>query len=234
MAAIDSPLAVVRSVRWPITGLSILDIGCGNGAFARKLLEFGANVSGIDPLTAAIGEASAAAPQATFLEGVAEALPFGDRSFDLALMVNALHHVPEPAMGAALREAVRVVKPSGTLIVIEPLAAGSFFTALQLVEDETAVRRAAQLAIEAAVSAGELVRMRTLDYVRREVFGSVEDFLARITAVEPSRGGIIDRDRDAISAAVSAAAHRDDNGGLVFDQPIKADALEPVRTDVSA
>jgi ubiquinone/menaquinone biosynthesis C-methylase UbiE len=55
-------------------------------------------------------------------------------------MVNALHHVPETAMRAALREATWVLKPRGVLIVIEPLPTGNFFEALHLVEDETIVR----------------------------------------------------------------------------------------------
>lgn len=223
MQSIDSPLAVVRSVRPSLKGLSVLDIGCGSGAFARQLANEGADVTGIDPEPGAVRAAKAAVPGATFTEAVAEALPFAAATFDIAVMVNALHHVPEAAMQAALAEAVRVTRKDGVLIIVEPLPSGNFFEALRPVEDETVVRLAAQRAMEAAAASGTLVRTRTINYVRRDVFPTVEAFLDRIVAVDPSRRQIVDRDTAAIVAAVRAAAHRDGDGSLVFDQPLKAD-----------
>jgi ubiquinone/menaquinone biosynthesis C-methylase UbiE len=221
----DGPLAVIRSVRPAIAGLRILDIGCGAGNLAKQLAAEGAFVTGIDPGTDAIRAAAAAVPQASFLEGVAEALPFDDAAFDVGVMINALHHVPETAMQAALREAGRVIGPDGLVIVVEPLPAGNFFAALRSIEDETAVRQAAQHAIETAMLSGMLIRIRTLNYVRREAFRTVEEFLERVVAVDPSRREIVEQDRSALVAAVLAAAHRDGSGALVFDQPVKADIL---------
>ena len=227
MQPIDSPLAVVRSVRSSIAGLRVLDIGCGGGGFARQLVAERAVVVGIDPGAEAIREAAAAVPQASFREGVAEALPFDDATFDIGVMINALHHVPEMAMQAALGEAARVIKPTGVLIIVEPLASGSFFAALRPIEDETIVRQAAQRAIETAVSSGMLLRRATLEYVRREVFPTAAAFLDRVVAVDPSRREVVVSGAAAINAAVLAAAQRDGEGALVFDQPIKADILEP-------
>ncbi|MER9895259.1 class I SAM-dependent methyltransferase [Mesorhizobium sp. M0119] len=214
-------------MRPSIAGLRILDIGCGAGSFARQLVAEGADVSGIDPAAGAIREAVAAVPQASFVKGVAESLPFGDAAFDIAVMINALHHVPEVAMQAALGEAARVINPNGVLIVVEPLATGNFFAALRPIEDETIVRQAAQLAIETAVSSGMLARMATLQYVRREVFRTVKGFLDRVVAVDPSRRKVVEHDESGITAAVLAAAQRDSEGALTFDQPIKADILGP-------
>jgi ubiquinone/menaquinone biosynthesis C-methylase UbiE len=225
MYTLDSPLAVVRSVRPSLAGLRILDIGCGSGAFAGQLAAQGAKVTGIDPEPSAVRAAMVAVPGATFVEAVAEALPFEAATFDVAVMVNALHHVPPPAMRSALAEAGRVIKPDGVLVIVEPLPSGNFFEALRRVEDETVVRLAAQAAIEAAVLSGMLARTTTLDYVRREAFPTVDAFLERIVAVDPSRRDIVDRDKAAIVAAVQAATHRNDAGLLVFDQPIRADIL---------
>ncbi|WP_345892390.1 class I SAM-dependent methyltransferase [Mesorhizobium amorphae] len=226
MQPVDSPLAVVRSVRPSIAGLRILDIGCGAGNFAGQLAAEGAEVVGIDPGVDAIRAATAAVPQANFLEGVAEALPFDTATFDLCTMINALHHVPEMAMPVALREAARVIRPNGVVIIVEPLPAGTFFSALRLVEDETVVRLAAQRAIETATLSGVLSRMETLNYVRRDVFPTADGFLDRIVAVDPSRREIVEQNKSAIRAAVLAAAARTSEGSLEFDQPIKADILQ--------
>ena len=225
MAIIDSPLAVIKSVRWPIAGLQILDIGCGEGGLAKQLVAEGGNVSGIDPGTEAIRTAAATVLEAEFVVGVAEDLPFENASFDIAIMINALHHVPEAVMGAALREAARVLKPDGVLIVIEPLASGNFFEALRQVEDETGVRNAAQAAIDTVISSGELVLARTLNYLRREVFDTTAHFLERIIAVDPARQEMVEHNQYTITDAVVAAAHHDKDGRLVFDQPIKVDIL---------
>jgi len=49
------------------------------------------------------------------LEGVAEALPFADGSFDFAVMVTVVCFLDDVAL--AFREACRILKPNGTLII---------------------------------------------------------------------------------------------------------------------
>ena len=222
---IDSPLAVILSVRSALKGLAVLDIGCGEGGLAKLLAAEGALVTGIDPGPAAVVKARSAVPEAAFVEAVAEALPFGDASFDMAILTNALHHVPLQAMRAALREAARVLKAGGVLIVIEPLASGSFLEAMRPIDDETAVRLAAQQAIAAAIADGEFALVRSISYVRRETFGTAEQYLERIAAVDPRRRVAIGRNRDAVTAAIHKAALRGPDGRLILDQPVKADIL---------
>ncbi|MDT8328558.1 MAG: class I SAM-dependent methyltransferase, partial [Roseovarius sp.] len=83
----------------------LLDIGCGHGALAKSLLRDGFRVTGIDPSAEAIVAATARVPGATFVTASAEALPFAPGSFDAAIFLNSLHHVPVPAMQTALQEA---------------------------------------------------------------------------------------------------------------------------------
>jgi ubiquinone/menaquinone biosynthesis C-methylase UbiE len=227
---VNSPLAVLKSVIPSLAGIRILDIGCGSGGLARLLVEEGAEVTGVDPNPQALTAARTRAPAARFEEASAEALPFEDAAFDVVLVVNALHHVPLDAMDRAVAEAARVARPGGWLIVLEPLAAGNFFEALRVVEDETAVRLAARNALARAIEGNRLRLETTTSYVRREVFADVAQFFARIVAIDPAREATIRANQEAATAAVLAAAHRDKDGRLVLDQPIKADILRVVRS----
>ena len=224
---IDSPLAVIRSVVTQLRGLRVLDIGCGEGGFARQLAAEGAIVTGIDPFAQAVAKARVAAPGVQFEIATAEALPFEDHAFDIAIMINSLHHVPVSLMDGALREARRVLRKDGKLIIIEPLASGNFFDAMRRIEDETEIRRQAQLALTRADSL--FATHRTLAYVRRETFESAEKFIARIVAVDPARQAMVDADRDTVLAAVHRAALKTQDGALAFDQPIKADIFSGAR-----
>ena len=133
--SINSPVAVLKSVMASLAGVKILDVGCGSGALARVLVAEGGEVTGVDPNLQALTAARSVAPAARFEQAGAEALPFEDAAFDVVLIVNALHHVPLAVMDRALAEAARVTRPAGLLVVIEPLASGSFFDALRVVED---------------------------------------------------------------------------------------------------
>ncbi|MCA1443727.1 methyltransferase domain-containing protein [Ensifer sp. IC4062] len=221
---LDSPLAVIRSVR-QLEGLRVLDIGCGNGRLAKELIAAGADVCGIDPEPTALQTAMDTAPLGRFTIASAEALPFAGRSFDVAAMVNSLHHVPEPLMSAALREAARVLSDDGLLVVIEPLTEGSFFEALRLVEDETIVRKAAQAAIKAELSSGNLRLLKSLTYVRTETFDTPEQFLDRIVAVDPTRLEAIERLGPKVISDVLNYARRGGKGTLTFEQPMKVHVI---------
>src|SRR3546814_3979690 len=62
-------------------------------------------------------------------------------------------HVPAERQGAALAEAVRVLRRGGLLYVQEPLAEGSYFELMRPIEDETELRARAYDALRAAAGA---------------------------------------------------------------------------------
>jgi ubiquinone/menaquinone biosynthesis C-methylase UbiE len=224
---VDSPLAVIRSAVAELRVARVLDIGCGKGDLARQLADNGALVTGIDPYAQAIAKARASVPNARFEIGSAEALPFADDAFDLAVMVNSLHHVPIALMGPALREARRVLRSNGVLVIIEPLASGNFFDAMRRIEDETEIRRQAQSALTFA--APLFGTHRSLEYVRRESYDTADQFIARIVAVDPARQAVVDADLDTVLAEIHRAAIPTEDGALAFDQPIKADIFSDPR-----
>ncbi len=119
MMGIWSRLAGDIFLDWlaPRPGLRWIDVGCGNGAFTELIIarHAPAAVQGVDPsdgqLTYARSRSGTA--MAGFHKGDAMALPFPDRSFDVAIMALVIFFVPEPAKGVA--EMVRVVAPGGTV-----------------------------------------------------------------------------------------------------------------------
>src|SRR4051794_32977376 len=83
----------------PQPGWGWLDVGCGTGAFSRKLIErcAPAEVQGVDPSEAQLGFARARGlgETAQFRRADAMALPFPDRSFDAAVMALVIFFVPD-------------------------------------------------------------------------------------------------------------------------------------------
>ncbi len=72
-----------------------LDVGCGEGRFCRMLKLHGVGVTGIDPTPALLVAARSRDPQCTYLEGVAERLPFDDNAFDLVVSYLSLIDIPD-------------------------------------------------------------------------------------------------------------------------------------------
>jgi ubiquinone/menaquinone biosynthesis C-methylase UbiE len=133
----------------PVTGLKVIDMGCGEGRMAKALAERGAVVTGYDPFIPPTDRIAHGPGSYQLANGVAEAIPEPDASVDVVVFVFSLHHVPGPKLGAALTEARRVLKPGGHLCVAEPLAEGPGQYVSELFHDETEVRRDAQEALVA-------------------------------------------------------------------------------------
>ena len=117
--------------------LKILDLGCGAGVSAFAVAErFGeAEVVGIDIAEKMIERArfhhQSSFPHlhnVRFEQADAAALPFGAQTFDVAIGHSFLYLVSQP--GPVLREANRVLKRGGQLILMEPHADGSLWRTL--------------------------------------------------------------------------------------------------------
>ncbi|NSW54264.1 MAG: class I SAM-dependent methyltransferase [Anaerolineae bacterium] len=100
------------------TAWSLLDIGTGSGLFAEAFARRGLQVAGVDPNPAMLAEARTHLPGVPMLEGSAEALPCGDKAFDLAFMGMVFHEVHDPER--ALREAARAARVGIALLEWPP------------------------------------------------------------------------------------------------------------------
>jgi SAM-dependent methyltransferase len=213
----------------PPAGLDVLDVGCGPGVLVRELTARGAHATGLEISEHQLRAARREDPEGRYVVGRAEDLPLADGSIDLVVFMRALHHVPVEAMAPALAEARRVLRPDGLVYVAEPLPVGSFFELTRLVEDELAVRQAAQDAVGRAGEAG-LERVGTTDYVVEGRLRNVDAFRRRLTTVDPDRGPVFDARREEIAAAFERLGEPGDQPGeRVFHQPMRADLLRSAR-----
>ena len=99
--------------------LVAVDAGCGDGFLTEELAGRFSRVLAFDhsPQRLAAARRRVPAPGVTFQRGEVDALPLADRSADVVFFSLVLHHVPEVA--AALREAWRVLRPGGRVVVAD-------------------------------------------------------------------------------------------------------------------
>jgi SAM-dependent methyltransferase len=92
----------------------MLDIGCGIGTYVMKLREFSDRAYGVDiePSRVRRGETGSLAV------AVSEHLPFRSGSIDMVLLNEVIEHVQDDA--ATLREACRVLRPGGHIVIYAP------------------------------------------------------------------------------------------------------------------
>jgi 2-polyprenyl-3-methyl-5-hydroxy-6-metoxy-1,4-benzoquinol methylase len=104
------------------TGGRALDVGCGSGRVCASLKNAfpQAEVAGVDPDAESVARAKAAAPGVVFHVGTLSDFP-ETKPFDLITLCDVLHDLPEPVK--TLKEIRALLKPDGTLFIIEPRAA---------------------------------------------------------------------------------------------------------------
>ncbi len=98
----------------PLEGARMLDVGCGIGTYVRKLGELSPRVYGIDVDAARVRESE----ESSLSTATSERLPFATGSFDMVLLNEVIEHVEDDA--ATLREACRVSRPGGHVVVYAP------------------------------------------------------------------------------------------------------------------
>ena len=112
-AAYEKMYALLRSV---VKAKTVLELATGTGLIARHIVNVAAHIEATDASAEMIAQAKRDNRSAKLHFSVQDmfCLPYADRSFDVVIVSNALHIVPQPEK--ALAEIHRVLKDDGVLI----------------------------------------------------------------------------------------------------------------------
>jgi len=151
-------------------GSTVLEVGCGIGIITQLIAAQPgvAQAVGVDPSPYLVEQARRRAPSQRFEVADGRCLPFADQTMDGVVFCTTLCHVPGPER--ALAEALRVLKPGGSLLVYDgdyatstvalhahdPLQRCVEAAIARLVHDPWLIRRLGQLAVAAGFARGEL------------------------------------------------------------------------------
>ena len=124
-AAYDEMYALIRPL---VRHKTVLEIATGTGLIAKHIVNAAAHIEATDASPEMIAEAKRDNRSAKLHFSVQDMfrLPYANQSFDVVIVSNALHIVPQPEK--ALAEIRRVLKDDGVLIAPTFTHAGNSFT----------------------------------------------------------------------------------------------------------
>jgi len=97
---------LIKQSLLPLSGASLLDVGCGTGHFTRRFANTGLKVAGLDPDASMLAFAEKHSSNIKYQLGNAEQLPFPDNSFDYVTAITSLCFIKDPLQ--AIKEMWRV------------------------------------------------------------------------------------------------------------------------------
>ncbi len=139
----------------PARGDKAIDLGCGTGAFTRRLAQaFPVDLTGVDISPRSIERAKSLAGPENYCVGDITRLAFPDASYDIIVYSGVLHHCDERHVRVnILKEGLRLLKPGGRLFAYDPSwhspsmwlyrdPASPFFSSKGKTENEVLLKRA--------------------------------------------------------------------------------------------
>ena len=210
---------VILELVAPLKDKRVLDLGSGDGLLTTAVAERGARAVGLDidrsMLRAATVRLTPRRGQpARFVQGRIEQLPFPNAMFDVVVAVTVLCFLPDPT--AAVREAARVLRPGGRL-VIGDLGRWSAWAARRRVRGWLGSRlwHAAHFSTTAELSALVERAGLSVETVRGSVYYPPIGFLARALAPLDRWLGLLTTAGAAFIALAALKEHADDVPGHI-------------------
>jgi SAM-dependent methyltransferase len=189
-------------------GGRIVDVGSGLGTVVGELRARGADAVGVDASAEMVAEAQRRVDGAEFVVADATELPFPDASLDGYRAERVYQHVSDP--GRALREARRVLRPGGRIVLVD-----QDWDALMFDSDDKEVERAIVLAYSDAIVDGRMgrrSRAALVDAGFADVQVEVETFVLDYDYAAPVLETFVE------PAVASGAVTRDDADAWIAEQ----------------
>ncbi|MCA9361874.1 class I SAM-dependent methyltransferase [Candidatus Kaiserbacteria bacterium] len=95
----------------------VLELACGTGYYLKHLREKGYTMTGLEPAEGMRARAKEKNPGVEIKEGVVNALPFPDNSFDAVVSVELFRYLEAEDIKKGYEEVLRVLKPGGFMVV---------------------------------------------------------------------------------------------------------------------
>lgn len=159
-----------------LQGRRVVDAGCGDLTVSRQLADSGASVLAIDPdpVQARLNRETDPIENIEFVETGADEIPAESQAIDGVFFCYSLHHIPQSVYPRVFNEVLRVLKPTGFLLVIEPLPC-PLNDVMKLFHDEDPQRAAAWQALE-ELAVTSFSAAETVTYHSFAQFESFEHF----------------------------------------------------------
>ena len=112
----------------PLSGATILEIGCGSGRMTADMAKYATKIVATDLNSEVLEQAeiNITAKNVEFLYTPDGTPDLPNRSFDLVIYTLSLHHIPKDKMIDNLRHSGNLLKDSGKIVIVEPGDGGSF------------------------------------------------------------------------------------------------------------
>jgi SAM-dependent methyltransferase len=104
----------------PVEAVHALDVGCGIGLMHRHIARRLARLDAVDIAEGSLEQARASNPGVEYRLYDGQRLGHDDAHVDLAFAMGVIHHVPPAGWTGFLRELVRVTRPGGLVMLVEP------------------------------------------------------------------------------------------------------------------
>lgn len=112
-----------RELVRPRAGERCIDLGCGTGAFTKRLRSLGLQLEGMDISGASVEFANAHAHGETYRQGDITDTRLPSGSYDIVMYSGVLHHFDSPELRKrVIEEGFRLLSPGGRLFAFDPNA----------------------------------------------------------------------------------------------------------------
>jgi len=107
----------------PVSGIRLLDYGCGDGKYFPHLVRLGltpANIHGVEVSTLRVERCRSLGWAQAIFVAKGEPLPYPADYFDIINLMEVVEHIPSSLIASVLQEIRRVIRPGGILVVSTP------------------------------------------------------------------------------------------------------------------